>query len=151
MQLFSPVFKQGDMIPERHSRGGGNVSPALTWSGVPSEAKSLALVVDDPDAPTGRFVHWIVYHIPPDTNRLREGIDYDAKLSSGLRQGANDFGDLGYGGPQPPRGSHRYRFHLYALDCDVDLPPGAHRKDLDSAMRGHIVEEAELVGRYSAK
>ncbi|MBV8847384.1 MAG: YbhB/YbcL family Raf kinase inhibitor-like protein [Bryobacterales bacterium] len=151
MKLTCPVFGPGDMIPERYARRNGNVSPALVWSDVPSQAKSLALVVDDPDAPNGRFVHWLVYHIPPDIKSLDEGVESRGELSNGLRQGTNGFGNVGYGGPQPPSGTHRYQFHLYALDRDVDLPPGASPSELDSAINGHIVEETELVGKYRAK
>jgi Raf kinase inhibitor-like YbhB/YbcL family protein len=151
MNLSSPVFQPGEAIPDRYSRRGGNVSPPLVWSDVPENAKSLALVVDDPDAPSGTFVHWLVYRIPPNTTSLKEGMATREELPDGLRQGANDFGGLGYGGPQPPSGTHRYRFHLYALDRNPDVPPGAQRKEIESAIRGHVVEETELVGRYGAK
>jgi Raf kinase inhibitor-like YbhB/YbcL family protein len=151
MKLSSPVFESGEAIPDRYARKNGNVSPPLVWSGAPSQARGLALIVDDPDAPKGTFVHWLVYHIPPDVKSLDEGLDSHDELPGGLRQGKNGFGGLGYGGPQPPSGTHHYRFHLFALDRDVDLPPGRSRQELESAMRGHIIEEAELVGLYGAR
>jgi Raf kinase inhibitor-like YbhB/YbcL family protein len=151
MKLSSPVFESGETIPDRYARKNGNVSPPLAWSGAPSQARGLALIVDDPDAPKGTFVHWLVYHIPMDVKSLDEGLDSHGELASGLRQGKNDFGGLGYGGPQPPSGTHHYRFHLFALDRDVDLPAGKSRQELESAMRGHIIEEAELVGLYGAR
>src|SRR5437868_6650207 len=128
LTLTCPAFHDGEMIPERHSRRGGNVSPPLAWSETPEGARSLALIMDDPDAPSGVFVHWLVYHIPLSMNELREGVVASPELPNGIRQGRNGFGDIGYGGPQPPSGTHRYFLHLYALDQDVQIPPGASRK-----------------------
>ena len=102
------------------------------------------LIVDDPDAPSGVFVHWLVYGIPPGTTQFDEG-----SIPKSVHQGRNGFGDIGYGGPQPPSGTHRYFFHLYALDREIDLPPGASHQELDAAMRGHVLEEAQLMGQYA--
>jgi len=146
MKLTSRAFSDGEKIPERFSRQGGNTSPPLAWTHVPANAKSLALIVDDPDAPSGVFVHWLLYGISPDTTKFDEN-----SPPRGVHQGTNDFGDIGYGGPQPPGGAHRYFFHLYALDREIDLAPGASREDLDRAIRGHALEEAKLMGRYGQR
>lgn len=148
MKLKSDAFQNEGTIPDKYSKEGGNVSPSLSWSDAPEAAKSLALIVDDPDAPSGLFVHWVAYGIPPTATRLEEGQSSSPTLHDGIRQGRNGFGDLGYGGPQPPSGTHRYVFHLYALDTQLDLPAGASREQLDRAIRGHVLEEAQLMGRY---
>jgi len=148
IKLTSPAFENQQAIPERYSKGGGNISPPLAWTNVPETAKNLALIVDDPDAPKGVFVHWLVYGIRPSAKSLDEDLPASETLIGGARQGRNGFGDLGYGGPQPPSGTHHYIFHLYALDTELDLPPGADRQKLDQAMRGHILEEAQLTGTY---
>lgn len=148
LKLMSTAFRPGEMIPDQYSRKGGNLSPPITWSGVPVETQSLALVVDDPDAPSGLFVHWLVYDIPPGEQGLAEGQPAAEELANGERQGRNGFGDVGYGGPQPPSGTHRYFFHLYALDTELSVPAKASRNDLDAAIRGHVLEETELMGRY---
>jgi hypothetical protein len=148
MKLMSEGFQHEGLIPERYSKDGGNFSPPLSWRDVPEKTKSLALMVDDPDAPSGLFVHWLLYGIPPATTELDEGVPANGRLSDGARQGRNGFGDVGYGGPQPPSGTHRYFFHLYALDYDPPLDAGAGREDIDRAIRGHIIAEAELMGRY---
>jgi Raf kinase inhibitor-like YbhB/YbcL family protein len=147
-KLVSFAFNDGDEIPRRHSHKGGNLSPPLAWENAPKETKSFALIVDDPDAPSGLFVHWLVYGISSGTQELPEGQRKEFGVSA-IKQGRNGFGELGYGGPEPPSGVHRYFFHLYALDTDLDdLPAGATREDLDRAMRGHILKEAQLMGRY---
>jgi Raf kinase inhibitor-like YbhB/YbcL family protein len=148
LTLTSTAFRDGGRIPGRHSKSGGNASPMLEWSGVPKGAKSLALIVDDPDAPGGVFVHWVVYGIPANMDRLPENVPPKPQLPRGIRQGKNDFGTIGYGGPQPPRGTHRYIFHLYAVDEEIGLPPGAGREELDRATRGHVLEEARLTGLF---
>ena len=148
LKLTSSAFRDGDSIPDKYSKLGGNASPPLGWSGIPGSAKSLALIVDDPDAPSGLFVHWVVYGVPTNMDGFPENVPGKAELPRGIRQGRNGFGDVGYGGPQPPRGTHRYFFHLYALNHDIQLPAGANREDLDKAMRGHIVEEARLMGTF---
>jgi hypothetical protein len=114
----------------------------------PERTRSFALIVDDPDAPSGDFVHWLLYRIPAGTARLEEDQPALPVLPDGTRQGRNGFGEIGYGGPQPPSGVHRYFFHLYALDNEPELPPGAGREDLVEAIRGHILKEANLMGKY---
>lgn len=148
LKLTSAAFREGGRIPDKYSKSGGNISPPLAWSGVPAKTKSLALVVDDPDAPSGTFVHWVVYGIPANMEEFPENVPPKPQLPRGIRQGRNDFGDVGYGGPQPPSGIHRYFFHLYALDDEIHLPAGADRKDLEKTMRGHLLEEARLMGTF---
>lgn len=148
MKLESLAFKNGGNIPDKYSHERGNVSPPLAWDGVPRSAKSLALIVDDPDAPRGTFVHWLVYDIPPELSRLLEGAG-SGRLTDGAREGRNSFGEVGYDGPQPPSGTHRYFFRLYALDSKIEAPSGARREQIERAMRGHVIEECELMGKYS--
>jgi Raf kinase inhibitor-like YbhB/YbcL family protein len=151
LKLMSRAFQNQGVIPEKYSKQGGNISPPLAWTGVPEETTSLALIMDDPDAPSGVFVHWLVYGISPHTTELEEGLPPTGQLPNGARQGVNGYGDLGYGGPQPPSGTHRYFFHLYALDTDTDLPAGLTRQELDGAIEGHVIEEAQLMGRYQSR
>jgi Raf kinase inhibitor-like YbhB/YbcL family protein len=148
LKLTSGAFNNAGKIPDRYSKQAGDISPPLEWAGARSQVKSFALVVDDPDAPSGTFVHWLLYRIPVALTHLKEGVSHVPELPGGMRQGRNGFGGIGYGGPQPPSGTHRYFFRLYALDIDIDLPPGVSRAELDRAMQGHIVEQAELMGRY---
>lgn len=148
MRLSSSAFENGGTIPDRYSRDDRNVSPPLSWRDVPPGARSLALVVDDPDAPGGTFVHWLIYDIPASVTELPEGQSADGN-ANGARQGRNDFGETGYGGPRPPSGTHHYRFHLYALDTEPRIPEGADRSQLDEAIRDHVVGIAELTGCYS--
>lgn len=148
LKLISKGFQDESIIPDKYSKHGGNISPPLTWRDVPKETKSLALIVDDPDAPSGLFVHWLLYGISSKATGLEEGASAGGALPDGARQGRNGFGDVGYGGPQPPSGTHRYFFHLYALDYDPPLAPGASREEIDRAIRGHIIEETQLMGRY---
>jgi Raf kinase inhibitor-like YbhB/YbcL family protein len=139
-QVTSPDFSPGAMIPAKFTADGANIPPALEVAGVPTGAKSLALIVDDPDAPSGAFTHWIAWNIPTVSKTLQP-----------QTQGANDFGQLGYSGPKPPFGTHRYFFKLSALDTTLQLAPGASRKELDAAMQGHVIATATLMGRYSAR
>ena len=148
LRLTSRAFQNESVIPDKYSKRGGNISPPLAWSGVPDKTKSLALIVDDPDAPSGLFVHWLLYEIPPGTKELDEGLPVTPILPGGARQGRNGFGEVGYGGPQPPSGTHRYFFHLYALDTNLELAADASREELDRAIQGHILEEVQLMGRY---
>jgi Raf kinase inhibitor-like YbhB/YbcL family protein len=149
MQLQSAAFIQESTIPKKHTCDGPDLSPALSWSGAPEGTKAFALVCDDPDAPAGSWVHWVVYDLPATTTSLPEGVPKDRELKGGGRQGVNDFGRIGYGGPCPPRGrSHRYFFRLYAMNGPVDLAPGATRADFMSAARDRIVAEAEILGTY---
>jgi Raf kinase inhibitor-like YbhB/YbcL family protein len=146
MKITSPSFQEGGIIPEKFSRNGQNANPELRIEGAPAEAKSLALVVDDPDAPGGLFTHWLVWNIDPKTTEIAEG-----SMPKSAVQGKNDFSDIGYGGPQPPSGTHRYFFKIFALDRTLDLKPGAKRRDVDSAMKGHVIAQGELMGKYSKK
>ena len=150
LQLKTAAFKAGGNIPSKYTCNGGDTSPALAWSGAPAGTQAFALVMDDPDAPGGTWVHWLMYDVPTSVLELPEGVPAQLELPSGARQGRNDFRRVGYGGPCPPRGpAHRYFFRLYALDAKLNLRAGAVRADLDRAMRGHVVAEAELMARYS--
>ena len=145
MKVTSFAFQEGANIPSKFTCDGENTSPPLQIADIPSEAKSLALVVDDPDVPSGLFTHWAVWNIPPQTSAVGEG-----NVPKGV-QGTNDFAKSGYGGPCPPSGTHRYYFKIFALDRELDLPFGAKRGQLDAAMKGHVVAQGELMGRYSRK
>ena len=146
VKISSPAFQEGGLIPEKFSKYGRNISPELQIEGAPAEAKSLVLVVDDPDAPVGLFTHWLVWNIDPKTTEIGE-----ATAPSGVVQGKNDFGETGYGGPQPPSGTHRYFFKIFALDKTLDLKPGAKRQEVDAAMKGHIIAQGQLMGKYSKR
>ncbi|MGA1823956.1 MAG: YbhB/YbcL family Raf kinase inhibitor-like protein [bacterium] len=148
MKIQSSVFKNGGLIPSKYSYNGGNASPPLEWSSVPEGVKSFALICDDPDAPAGTWVHWVYYNIPPDMGSLPEKIAANAKPAQGGIQGSNDFGKTGYGGPCPPRGTHRYFFKIYALDAMLTLSAGATKEKLLKAMEGHILGQGELMGKY---
>lgn len=151
LTLRSAAFNAGDMIDPHYTCDGEDVSPPLSWTGVPEGTKSLALICDDPDAPRGTWSHWVLYNIPPDKSELPEGVPPEGRLTWGAMQGRNDFGNLGYGGPCCPRGStHRYFFHLYALDVALDdLRPGLTRQQLLDRIQGHILDQTQLMGRYS--
>jgi hypothetical protein len=149
LRIESGAFAEGGRIPPDFTADGRDVSPALSFTGVPSEAKSLALVCDDPDAPRGTWVHWVLYDLPASTAGLPQGVPPRPRPPGGGTHGKNDFGNLGYGGPAPPRGTHRYFFRLYALDRALDLPPGATAADLGRAMAGHILAETFRMGTYS--
>lgn len=148
MQLISPVFHSQGSIPPQYTCDGQDLSPPLRWDDVPTATQSLALICDDPDAPGRTFVHWVVFNLPADCRSLPEGVPNTPTLSEGGSQGINDFGKLGYGGPCPPRGSHRYFFKLYALDRVLNLQPGATKSQVTAAMQDHILAEAELMGYY---
>ena len=149
MQITSNAFKHQNMIPQKYGCAGDDISPPLEWEDAPDGAESLALICNDPDAPGGTFTHWVVYNIPPDQNAFDENIPTDDSLHSGARQGKNDFGNIGYGGPCPPDGEHRYFFQLFALDTELDLSGEVTENDLRDAMRDHILAEGELMGRYA--
>ena len=152
IEVTSTAFTEGSAIPVRHTCDGEDVSPPLSWSGVPQETRSLALISDDPDAPGGTWVHWVYYAIPADANGLPEGIADTEALPDGAMQGRNDFKRTGYGGPCPPKGSpHRYMFKLYALDVPLDLAPGATKSELLGAMDGHILAQGQLMGTYQRR
>jgi len=147
--LTSPAFEDGGTIPSRFTCDGADLSPHLQWSNVPTGTKSLALICDDPDAPMGTWVHWVLFDLPADTTSLREGVPADDTIQGSAIQGKNDFGRIGYGGPCPPRGkAHRYFFKLYALDSRLELKPGAKKKDVEKAMKGRVLAQGQLVGRY---
>ena len=145
MKITSSAFQQGANIPSKFSCDGANTSPPLEIGDVPSGAKSLVLIADDPDAPSGLFTHWAVWNISPQTSTIAEG-----STPKGV-QGTNDFGKSSYGGPCPPSGTHRYYFKIFALDRELDLPFGAKRGQLDTAIKGHVIAQGELMGRYSRK
>ena len=151
LKITSPVFEDGEMIPARYTIDGRNISPPLQSQGVPDGTKSLALINDDPDAPMGTWVHWVVYNLPADTAELTENTPPNKTLTNGALQGTTDFGKIGYGGPAPPSGTHRYFFKLYAIDAMLDLPAGAKKKDVETAMQNHILDEAQLMGKYKRK
>jgi hypothetical protein len=137
------------MIPKQFTCDGTDVSPALEWSGAPENTKSFSLIADDPDAPVGTWVHWVLYDLPADAKQLAEGVPKDEQLANGARQGRSDFRRMGYGGPCPPPGpAHRYFFKLYALDAQLNLKAGASKADVEKAMAGHILAQASLMGRY---
>ena len=148
LHLTSAAFTHGGKIPTRFTCDGADVSPNLQWTAAPTGAKSLAIVMDDPDA-AADFTHWLAYNIPPDIRELAEGASAQAAMPHGSAQGTNDFTRIGYGGPCPPAGKpHHYVFRLYALDIRLDLPPGASRIQLDSAIEHHIVAEGQIIGIY---
>ncbi len=151
MELKSSTLEAGGMIPKKYTCDGPDVSPPLNWSDVPTETKSLALITDDPDAPMGTWVHWVAWNIPPTAHALEEDVPKRDSLPNGMRQGTTDFRRIGYGGPCPPSGTHRYFFKLYALDTGLNLPPSTTKKELEKAMQGHILKQAELMGKYARK
>ncbi|MGD0411289.1 MAG: YbhB/YbcL family Raf kinase inhibitor-like protein [Verrucomicrobiota bacterium] len=152
LHLTSTAFADGQPIPRRHTSDDQDLSPALQWSGAPPATKSLALICDDPDAPMGTWVHWVIYDLPPGAAGLSEGAPKSPELAGGAKQGVNDFKRIGYGGPAPPPGkAHRYFFKLYALDTKPGLKPGLTKQDLLQAMDGHVLAEGQLVGTYQRK
>jgi Raf kinase inhibitor-like YbhB/YbcL family protein len=149
IKIWSEKFRTGDNIPVEHTCDGADISPQLSWTDIPPDTKSIVLIMDDPDAPTGTFVHWVIFNIPAYTRSLPEGIPGYEVLLNSIIQGTNDFGLIGYGGPCPPPGKpHRYHFKIYALDIRLDLPPGVRKTDIENAMQGHILDKGELIGIY---
>ena len=148
-KISSSAFKNGEMIPSDFSRDGRDVSPALNWKESPAGAQSFALIMDDPDAPAGTWVHWIIFNIPASSRDLKEGIPTDPQLSDGSIQGRTSAGTSGYHGPCPPSGTHHYFFKIYALDIMLSLSANANKKDLLAAMEGHILANADLIGKFS--
>lgn len=149
LKVTSTAFDEGGMIPSRYTADGDDISPPLQWEGLPEGTKSVAIINDDPDAPMGTWVHWLVWNIPPTVSSLAEDRPADEQWPDGTRQGTTDFGRIGYGGPAPPSGTHRYFFKVYALDTMLDLPAGATKPQLEKAMEGHILAQGQLVGKYS--
>lgn len=149
MKISSAAFAGGEMIPKKFTCDGPDASPKLNWTEPPAKTQSFALVVDDPDAPAGTWVHWVLFDLPADARELPEGVPKQEQLANGARQGRNDFGKVGYGGPCPPPGNpHRYFFKLYALDAKLNLKAGATKAEAEGAMRGHILAHAEMIGKY---
>jgi len=150
--VSSPAFKHGDFIPLEYTCDGSDVSPEIVIENVPTNAKSLVLINDDPDAPMGTWDHWILYNIPASNKVvIPKGIKPEKEFPNGMRHGINSWGRLGYGGPCPPSGVHRYFFKAYALDVVLDIPPGATKQKILKAMEGHIIAQGELMGKYSRK
>jgi len=147
--ITSPAFTHGGAIPARFTADGPDVSPALTWTDPPEGTRSLALICDDPDAPVGTWVHWVLYDMPPDVRSLDENMPRDEVVLGSARHGRNDFGRSGYGGPAPPPGkAHRYFFKLYAVDTTTDLGPGARKEQVLKVIDGRVLGQAELMGTY---
>jgi Raf kinase inhibitor-like YbhB/YbcL family protein len=162
IQLSSPAFAEGGMIPKEFTCEGSDLSPPVAWSGVPASARTLSLICDDPDAPSGTWSHWVVFNLPSQVKALKGGIPLGESIpetsiegsepagqaSSKPQQGKNDFGKAGYGGPCPPSGTHRYFFRLYALDATLELGSAATRSDVLKAIEGHLLAEGRLIGKY---
>ena len=144
LELTSDAFANGQSIPAKYTCTGRNISPALAWNETPSGTRSFALIMDDPDAPLGTWVHWVLFNIPAEARSLQENID-----TSAMSVGKNSWGDLGYGGPCPPSGTHRYYFKLYALDSTLSLLPGATKEQMLQEMKGRILAQGELMGTFS--
>ena len=145
IKITCSAFQEGGNVPSKFTCEGSDTSPPLQITGIPSQAKSLVLIADDPDAPSGLFTHWLIWNIPPQTTSISEG-----NAPRGVH-GTNDFGKSGYKGPCPPSGTHMYSFKVFALDRELDLRGGAKRSQLDAAMKGHVIAQGELVGRYAPK
>ena len=146
MQIKSKAFKNGEIIPSKYTCDGENIIPPLVFSDVPEAAKSLVLIMDDPDSPTGTWTHWTVWNINPKITGIPEGM-----VPEGVMEGKTAFGDIGYGGPCPSKGRHRYFFKLYALNTELKLPPGSPKEELIEAIKGRIIAEAEMFGYYERK
>ncbi len=149
LTISSADFQNGGSIAKKFTCDGADVSPELSWSNAPAGTKSFALIADDPDAPVGTWTHWVIFDLPPTAQSLPENVNKVDELPGGGRQGRNDFRKIGYGGPCPPPGKpHRYFFKLYAVDRVLDLKPGASKQEVEQALQGHILAQAELMGKY---
>ena len=148
MQITSSAFTEGSMIPAKYTCDGQDISPPLEWENAPTVTKSFAIISDDPDAPVGTWVHWVVYNIPSNIMKLDENVKPEKEFENGMRQGNNSWPKIGYGGPCPPSGTHRYYFKLYALNTILNIEPGATKEQVLQAMKGHIIKEAQLMGKY---
>lgn len=148
MELTSSAFDDGAMIPEKYTCDDMDISPPLKWSNVPAGTKTFAIICDDPDAPMGTWVHWVIFNIPVSISELSEGVPTSAILPNGARHGRNDFGKTGYGGPCPPGGTHRYYFKIYALGEELNVKAGISKSELLKAMEGNVLSEGQLMGRY---
>ncbi len=151
IKITSTAFNDGEMIPAKYTCDEDDISPQLQWTNIPGGTQSIAIINDDPDAPMGTWVHWVIYNIPPDVTGLQENFPNDETLSDGTRQGITDFGKTGYGGPCPPSGTHRYYFKIYALDTMLDSVVLLDKKSLLEMMEGHIMAQGQLMGRYKRK
>lgn len=151
MTITSSAFVEGGMIPLKYTCDGEDISPPLILDGIPNGTKSITLIADDPDAPMGTWVHWVLYNLPADSTAIPENIACDETLENGARHGVTDFGRFGYGGPCPPSGTHRYYFKVYALDVKLDLTGRVTKKDIEAAMAGYILAKAELMGKYKRR
>ena len=151
IKVRSTAFEPGEMIPARYTCDGEDISPPLSWDNIPDGTKSIALICDDPDAPAGTWVHWVLFNMPADLKELLEGVPPEKKMENGAIHGKNDFRKFGYGGPCPPGGTHRYYLKIYALDSRSNLKAGATKADLMEDMKGHILAEGQLMGKYKRK
>lgn len=151
INLTSPAFDDGDFLPVKYTCDGANISPPLKWDSLPPKTESIAIICEDPDAPSGNWTHWIIFNIPPQTTSLPENIPDDETLTDGTRQGINDFGATGYGGPCPPWGTHRYFFKIYALDIIIDIVSFVDKDTFLNAITGHILATGRLMGKYKRK
>lgn len=149
LEITSGAFSNEKTIPAKYTCKGSDISPPLAWSGAPAGTKSFALIADDPDAPGKTWVHWVAWNIPATSTGLKEDLEKTAQLPDGTMQGTTDFGRVGYGGPCPPSGTHRYYFKLSALDTTLDLPSTTTKAELESAMKGHVLEQAQMMGTFS--
>jgi len=148
IKVTSSAFQDGGLIPSKYTCDGADISPPLKWDGAPKDTKSFAVICDDPDAPMGTFVHWVLFNLPAEISELTENVPTGKTLPNGAKHGTSDFGRTGYGGPCPPSGTHRYYFKVYALNSEIDLPAGVHKPDLIKAMEGHILAQGQLMGKY---
>ncbi len=151
MEILSSAFDEGAMILEKYTCDDIDISPPIKWSSIPEGTKTFAIICDDPDAPMGTWVHWVIYNLPADINELSENIPLSEILTNGTKQGRNDFGKIGYGGPCPPGGTHRYYFKVYALSKKLMVESGITKSELLKAMEGHILSEGKLMGRYKRR
>jgi Raf kinase inhibitor-like YbhB/YbcL family protein len=151
IKITSPAFEEGGLIPKKYTCDGSNVSPPLRWDSVPPGTESIAIICEDPDAPSGVWVHWILFNLPAECKELAENIPDDETLHDGTRQGINDFSSIGYSGPCPPWGIHRYFFKIFALDCTLDIVHLVDKDILNLAMGDHILATGQLMGRYQRK
>src|SRR2546423_8256086 len=148
IKLTSTAFKDGEPMPRQYTCDGVNVSPPLEWSGVPKSAKVIAIIADDPDAPSGTWVHWVLYNLPAENIGMVENLPATENLKAGGFQGKNDFEKIGYGGPCPPSGTHRYFFKIYALDSELPLKASATKADVEKAISGHVLAQDQLMGTF---
>lgn len=148
IEVRSTAFAEGDRIPSDFTCDGADMSPPVEWANIPSGTKSIAILVEDPDAPSGNWSHWLAYDLPPSLRQLPPGIPASKGLPAGGTQGRTDFGKMGYSGPCPPQGNHRYFFRVYALDAILGLKPGVTKQELLRAMQGHILAQGQLMGTY---